>query len=59
MNFTITIRASLNPVTMTPNNHAAVGSRKDRIIFKYPIVKIKATKGKAITVHKYVRGLIV
>ena len=59
MNFTITIRASLNPVTIMPNTHAAVGSRKDRIIFKYPIVKIKATNGKATTVQRLVRGFIV
>jgi len=57
--FTIQIRASLNPVTIMPNTHAAVGSRKDRIIFKYPMVKIKATNGKATTVQILVKGLIV
>ncbi len=59
INFTIQIRKSANPVTMMPNTAAALGSSKDRIIFKNPIVKIKATNGKATIVQILVKGLIV
>jgi len=56
---TIQISKSDKKFTITPNTAAMLGSKKDRIIFKNPIVRIKATSGKAITVQILVRGLIV
>ncbi len=57
--FTIQIKNSANPVTSTPNIAVILGSRKDRMIFRNPMVKTPATNGKAITVQILVRGLIV
>ena len=59
MSLTTQISKSANSVTIMPKKAATVGSRKDRIIFKNPIVKIKATNGKATTVQILVKGLIV
>ena len=56
---TTQISESDKKFTIMPNPNAAVGSRKDRAIFKYPVIKIKATNGKVITVQMLVSGLIV
>jgi hypothetical protein len=42
-----------------PKTNAALGSKKDKIIFKYPKVKIPAINGKTTTVQMLVSGLIV
>jgi len=59
INFTIQINKSANPVTITPSSAAALGSSKDRIIFKYPISKIKATGRKTTAAQILVSRLIV
>jgi len=59
MNLTMQMREWANAVTIMLNSAAAVGSSSERIIFKYPTVKSKATNGKAITVQILVSGLIV
>ena len=59
MSSTSQISESDKKFTITPSTAAKLGSKKERIIFKYPIVKIKAINGKATTVQMLVRGLIV
>ena len=59
MSFTSQIRQSDRRAAVAPKTALNVGSKKNRIIFKNPMVKIKATSGKTTTVQILVRGLIV
>ena len=59
INFTIQINEFDRALTTMPKIDAAVGNKNDRIILKYPIVKMAATKGNAMTVQMLVRGVMV
>ena len=59
MSFTVHTRTSDRKVTAMPKTELSVGSRKNKIIFKKPNVRIALTKGKTNTVQMPANGLIV
>jgi hypothetical protein len=57
--FTSAINRDDKSLTNNAKNEPRVGSSSEMKIFKKPTAKIKATKGKAITVHIDASGVIV
>ena len=59
MSFTIQTRAPERNIAATPRIQLSVGSRKNKIIFKKPVIRIAPINGKTNTVQMLTNRLIV